>query len=128
MPVLLAILALLWVALTRRRVRLDGGILEVAAGLNTHRVPVADIDDRAARIVDLDEHVQLRPGLKSFGTSAPGYHAGSFRLRDGQPAFVLLTGRQRVLLLPVRPGKRLLLSLEHPQQLLDALAASGTRR
>lgn len=127
-PVVLAVIALLWVALTRRRVRLHEGTLEVVAGLNSRRVPVADIDLAQARIVDLDEHGELRPGLKTFGTSTPGYHAGHFRMRDGKPAFVLLTGRQRVLLLPVRDGKRLLLSLAQPQALLNALAGQQRHR
>ena len=39
-------------------------------------------------------------------------------------AFCLLTQRQRVLWLPLRGGKeQLLLSLERPQALLDALVA-----
>ena len=56
----------------------------------------------------------------------PGFHAGRFRLREKfGKAFCLLTDRHRVLWLPLRDGKdQLLLSLEQPQALLDALKAS----
>jgi hypothetical protein len=57
--------------------------------------------------------------------SVIGFAAGHFRLREKfGKAFCLLTDRQRVLWLPLRDGKtQLLLSLERPQALLDALRA-----
>lgn len=110
-------------SLKRRRVQLEGQVLQVVAGLFSHRVPVDSIDLERARIVDLDEHTELRPAIKTFGMSLPGYHAGHFRLRQKLgKAFCLVTDRRRVLWLPLRDGKQqLLLSLEHPQALLDAL-------
>lgn len=73
-------------------------------------------------MVDLREHTQLRPALKTGGMSLPGFHAGPFRMRDRlKKGFYLLTDQQRVLWLPQRDGGALLLSLEQPQQLLDAL-------
>ena len=55
--------------------------------------------------------------------SLPGYQAGHFRLRAKLgKAFCLVTDTRRVLWLPMRDGKQqLLLSLERPQALLDAL-------
>jgi len=122
-PILLLAVAVIAVVMRRRSVRLAGGELKVAAGMHNRRVAVAELDLAAARIVDLREHTALRPLFKSFGTSLPGYHAGHFRLRDRGRAFVLVTDPARVLVLPERSGRRLLLSLRQPQALLDALAA-----
>ena len=111
------------IGLKRRRVQLHGQVLQVVAALFSKRVPVDSIDIERARVVDLDERTELRPAIKTFGMSLPGYHAGHFRLRQKLgKAFCLVTDRRRVLWLPLRDGKQqLLLSLEHPQALLDAL-------
>jgi hypothetical protein len=122
-PILLLAVAVVAIVVRRRSVRLEGGELKVAAGMHNRRVATADLDLAGARIVDLREHKALRPLFKSFGTSLPGYHAGHFRLRDRGRAFVLVTDPTRVLVLPERSGRRLLLSLRHPQALLDALSA-----
>lgn len=115
----------------RRQVVLDGDLLTIAGGVNTARVRIADLDIAAARILDLANDAALKPGLKTFGTAMPGYQAGHFRLRNRSRAFVLLTDRTKVLALPERSGRMLLLSLERPQALLDALrtmAEAGARR
>lgn len=120
-----ALLAFLLLAMRRRAVELQAGVLEVRAAMYRKRVAVAELDLSRARIVDLGERTELRPWLKSNGMSLPAFHAGHFRLRgDFGKAFCLLTQRERVLWLPMRDGKQqLLLSLERPQALLDALRA-----
>lgn len=118
----LAVAVLTW-SVRRRRVALDDGHLSIAAGINNARIAVADLDLAAARSVNLMDVSTLRPMLKTFGTSMPGYRAGHFRLRDRSRAFVLLTDNSKVLALPERSGRMLLLSLERPQALLDALKA-----
>lgn len=114
------------VGLKRRRVQLHGQVLQVVAGMFSRRVPVDRIDLQNARVVDLDERTELRPAIKTFGMSLPGYHAGHFRLRQKLgKAFCLVTERRRVLWLPLRDGKdQLLLSVEHPQALLEALRST----
>jgi hypothetical protein len=119
-PVVLAIWLMAW-SIRRRRVVLDGDRLRIAAGINSVDIAVAELDLDAASIVRLDNAPGLRPRLKTFGTSMPGYRSGHFRLRDRSRAFVLLTDPTKVLALPQRNGRRLLLSLEKPQALLDAL-------
>lgn len=121
LPILLGVCVLLGVAIFRRRVTLEGERLHVAAGINTARVDVAQLDLDAARIVDLDEHTEYKPGLKAFGSATPGYQAGHFHGLRGGRSFALVTDKRRVLVLPERSGRRLLLSLERPQALLDAL-------
>ena len=122
--VLAVVLSLL---LLRRTVRLRGGELVVGAAMYTRRVPVARLDLDAARIVDLRERTELRPLLKTNGYSLPGFHAGRYRLRDRSSAFALVTDPARVLVLPVPGEPLLLLSLERPKALLDALHEAAGR-
>ncbi len=127
----LASLGLLAVVVGRRRVVLEGDTLHVVAGLNAMRVAVSALDLDHARIVRLDEHPEYKPGIKTFGSAMPGYQAGHFRQAGGRKVFALLTDRDHVLALPERDGRLLLLSLDNPQSLLDALkraAGPGPRR
>jgi uncharacterized membrane protein len=119
-----------WSAL-RNRIAIEDGTLRISAGLHRHRIAVDALDLAAARIVDLRQQPTLRPWLKTFGTSMPGYQAGHFRLRDRSRAFLLVTDRTKTLVLPERTGRTLLLTPECPQALLEALRAvaeRGTRR
>jgi hypothetical protein len=128
--VALAIALLSW-SVRRRHVILEDGRLRIAGGLNSTTVAVDQLDLDAARVVDLREAGALAPSWKTFGTSMPGFRAGHFRLRNRGRAFVLLTDTRRVLALSERSGRTLLLSLERPQALLDALrdvAERGRRR
>ena len=127
-PIILLSAGLIAFSLRRRRVSLDNGVLAIAAGLNTRRIAIGEIDLGGARIVDLREHTDLKPMLKVMGTSLPGYDAGHFRLRNRSKAFLLLSDRTRVLVLPEKSGRKLLLSLEQPQALLDELRRVAERR
>jgi hypothetical protein len=113
---------LVW--LLHRRISIEGGKLVVAAGISVRRVAIADLALDKARILDLDEHVEFRPMLKLFGGGLPGYKTGHYLLRNRKRAFCLLTRHERVLVLPQRDGRFVLLSPEKPQALLDALRAA----
>ena len=130
LALLVAVTGVIHLSLSRHRVALDGDVLRITAGFNRLQVQAADIDLPAASVVDLDEHTALRPMLKTFGTSMPGYQAGHFRLRDRGAAFVLLTGTRKTLVLPLHGGKRVLLSVRQPEALLKALhdVAPGAAR
>ena len=108
-------------AFRRRRVVFDGGVLAVTAALFHRRVMRDAIDLSRARAVDLAEHTELRPRWKAFGMGLPGYRAGWYFLAGRARGFCLLTDTRRVLWLPLHDGGALLLSLERPQALLDAL-------
>ena len=62
--------------------------------------------------------------LQLFGFSFPGLTVGTCILRNRSHAFCLLTAQPRVVLLPQRNGKLILVSPEKPQALLDALHAA----
>lgn len=108
-------------ALRRRRIRIEGHTLVVAATLYTQRIDVDAFDLDHARIIDLAEHTDFAPvlGLNRFGL--PGLRAGHYLLRNRARAFCLLTRRDRVLLLPRRDGRFVLLSPDKPQPLLSRL-------
>ncbi len=110
----------------RRSIALDNGVLDIGATLYRRRVPVHEIDLDKARVVDLSEHVEWRPFVKTNGFSLPGLHAGWFRSRNLTSLFCLVTNRQRVLVLPLRAGGAVLLSAEKPTELLNALRSPGT--
>lgn len=107
-------------AATRRAITLENGRLTIKAAFYTRRLNVSDIDLDQARVVDLNEHRELRPGLKTNGYALPGFSAGHFRGRDKRKVFCLVT-HPKALNLPLRDGARILLSPERPQALLDAL-------
>ncbi len=121
------VLGLLLLATKRRKVTLNHGVLEVRAAGYTQRIAATELDLDRAKVINLHEHTELRPFLKTGGMSMPGFDAGHFRLRAHlAKAFCLLTDRERVLWLPQRDGKsQLLLSLERPQALLDALRSTA---
>ena len=114
--------AMIVAAVMRRRVRIEDGVLHVVAGLNQTRVPLSELAPDDARIVDLETHPELRPGIKTFGTAMPGYQAGHFRQVGGGKVFALVTDRRKVLALRENGGRLLLLSLAQPHALLDALS------
>ncbi len=105
----LPVMAVILLSVRRQRVTLDGDLLRIAAGLQSTKVRVGDLDLEKAQVVHLADTPGLRPMWNTFGTATPGYRGGRFRLRDRRRAFVLLTTRQQVLSLPERGGRVLLL-------------------
>lgn len=122
-------LALVLQSLLRQmQVRFDGGELQVRAGWHELRLPLSAIDLPRARIVDLDEHIELRPAYRTRALALPGLRAGHYRLRNlRRRAFCLLTSMRRVLVLPRHEGHVVLLSLVRPQALLDAMREASGR-
>lgn len=118
-------------ALRRHAVTLDGDGLEVATTFYTRRLGWNELRLAQARVVDLDEHTELKPLLKTNGVGLPGFQSGWFRLRNRDKALVALAGGPRVLHLPTTQGYDLLLQPRQPQALLQRLqqlAPAGTRR
>lgn len=116
----LGLVIALVLAYRRRRIRIDGGVLRVDATLYSLRVPVAALDLDSARVTGLDREPSLQPARRTNGFSLPGFHAGHFRSRGGLELCALITG-DRVLVVPQREGRTLVLSPERPDALLQAL-------
>jgi hypothetical protein len=119
--------AALGLAARRRSVTIEHGRLVVRAAMYTLRVPLAEIDGAQARLLDLAERTEWKPRLKTNALAMPGFSAGYFRAGGKRRLFCLLTDRRRVLVLAQRDGPHLLLSLQRPQALIDALARSQPR-
>lgn len=118
-------------AFFRRRVELADDVLDVRSTLYRRRTPVADLLLDQAEVVDLGRDRRYGIRFKTNGYSMPGFYSGHFRLQGGGKGFALVTDRARTLVIPVRGGSTLLLSLERPQALLDALrkvAATAPRQ
>ncbi len=125
--VLVLAAAITFACIHRRRVVVDGSALHIVAGITGTKVEIDRLDIANAKVIDLDTSADIRIGVKLFGVEMPGLKAGRFHLKGGGTAFVLLTDRHRVLALPDLDGRLLLLSMERPQQLLDALNQVATR-
>ncbi len=131
----LAVIVLMGVGLGwaffRRRVELAGNVLDVRSTLYRRRTPIADLLLDQAEVVDLGRDRRYGIRFKTNGYSMPGFYSGHFRLQGGGKGFALVTDRARTLVIPVRGGSTLLLSLERPQALLEALrkvAATAPRQ
>lgn len=131
---LLLCLAIHWVisrAMHRHDITLDGDGLAVRTTFYSRKLGWSELQLPQARVVDLDEHTELKPMLKTNGTSLPGLRSGWFRLHNRHKALVAMGSGPRVLYLPTTQGYDLLLQARQPQALLERLrelAPPATRR
>lgn len=125
--VALAVLAFM-LPMLRREISFDGRRLRVKATLYTREARLDELRLDQARVVDLREHTELRPRLRTNGMGLPGLSAGHFRLRDGRRAFCLFGDPSRVLALPHADGSLWLLGFDNPQAVLSVLREAAGRR
>ena len=109
------------------KVRLSDKGLRIRSLPFPRTLRLAELDLAHAEIVDLNSRSELMPAIKLVGTRLPGYRAGTFRLRDKRHATVILTDLRKVLVLPKRNGKLVLLSLLRPEALVEAMRRSAAR-
>jgi len=117
-------------AMRRHALTLDRDGLAICTSFYTRELDWRDLRPGQARAVDLDEHTELKPVLKTNGASLPGFHSGWFRLRNLRRAFVATAGGSRVVHLPTTLGYDLLLQPRQPQAFLARLrelAPAATR-
>jgi hypothetical protein len=117
--------AFAWSIRHRRVELLEDGRLQVRRWPLPLRAAPGEFDLAQARIVDLANEPALQPGLKIAGSRLPGFASGRFWLKDKRRAYVLLTDRRRVLVLPRVDGQLWLLGVERADALLAALRARG---
>lgn len=125
LPIALMPLVALFVArgLFSRRYRLTPEGLRLRSLPFPRTVAVSRFDLDRAEIVDLAKRPELAPRFKIAGTRLPGLRSGRFILRDKRRASVFLTSPDKVLVLPLRDGSVVMLSLQRPEALLQALRA-----
>jgi hypothetical protein len=127
MPLFPVIAALALLSMQRRSVTIEQHQLVVRAAFYTLKLPLDAIDLPRARVISLAERRGMKPWLKTNAMSLPGFHAGNYRSRDLQRVFALVTDDSRVLALPELSGRTLLLSVQRPQALLDAIETARRR-
>lgn len=94
--------------------------LRVQASFLKKQWPLAELDRRNARLLDLDANEAYRPRWKLFGAGLPGLSSGLFRLRNGESAHVYVTQRRKVVYIPAGKGA-ILLSMERAKEFIDTL-------
>jgi hypothetical protein len=114
----------------RQSLLLAPGLLEVRSSFYRCRMPLADMKLDLARVVDLDEHTELKTTLKTNGFSIPGFHSGWFLLRNRRRTFVAIADGRRKLWVPGNGRHDLLIEPVDPAALLVRLRelAAGSAR
>lgn len=116
----------------RHRLRLDRSRIDIVTSFYRRSLALDELRVKEARVVDLDEHTGLRPGMKTNAMATPGFRSGWFRLRNRERAFVAMASGPRVLWIPTSAGFGLMLEVAQPQALLawlrDATDSSGRAR
>lgn len=115
-------------AMRRHQVTVDAYGIEVTTTFYKRRLGWGELRLDEARVASLDEHIQLKPLLKTNGTALPGFRSGWFRLRNREKAFVAMLRGPRVTWVPTTQDYGLLLQPRQPQALLDHLRATAPRR
>ena len=103
-----------FVAPSRLRYRVVSGGLEVATVLGTKRFTTAGCTARSHR---------PRVGMRLWGTGAPGYYTGTYRV-DGANTKIYTTSVKEGVLIE-GPGVRVLVNPENEQGFLDAIRSTG---
>jgi hypothetical protein len=98
------------------------GCLAVRGDVFGETIVLAELDPARARAVDLTTDPALGLKWRTLGTALPGYWAGEFSLRNGEPALVFVGDRKKVLHLPRRNGPALLLGVPDPEAFRVLLA------
>lgn len=107
--------------------RVSDDALVLRGDVYGRRLPLEQLELDRARVVNLPSAPELQPVSRRMGTALPGYAAGWFRLKNREKALLYLTDRSRVLYVPTRSGYSLLLSPEHPAEMLADLRRRAAR-
>lgn len=95
--------------------------LRIHGGLYARIVPAGSLVCNGAKAVDLKSDSSLKPRLRLNGVGLPGYHAGWYRLKNGEKALVYLTDSSSVAYIPTRDGYSLLLSVTNVPAFLNSV-------
>lgn len=112
---------LIWLVSRHQLEMVDGG-LSVRAAFYSLALRRDELVPDGVRRVDLGAPGAPRASLRTNGIALPGYQAGWFRMKDGSKAFLLVTGKEAVLI-PTRRGFDLLLTPRDAQALVDQLGS-----
>lgn len=113
----------LYVAWSMQRVALviSSDTLQIRGDLFGRTLPRAVLQVQEAHEISLISDTTHMPTWRTWGTGAPGYLAGWFRLRNGEKALAFITDKTHVVYVPTTRGFSVLLSVSQPQAFLQAL-------
>lgn len=110
------------------RLVLRTGDVGLVTGAHRQLLSYPELALDRARVLDLDEHLEFKPRLKTNGMFLPGFQTGWYRLRDGSRALVARAGGKRVLWIPTTRDFALLLQPQQPpRELLQKLREAAER-
>jgi len=89
-----------------------------------YRVVVCRSDVVSISVVNLSEAQHLKPKVRLFGTSIPGYSLGWFRLADGSKAFLAVSA-DRAVAIRLRDGSYVIITPSDFDGFLAALKSFG---
>lgn len=117
------LLLMIWLAWSMQHVRFtvsnDG--LRLQGDLYGRTVPLKSLKLDEAVVTNLNTDKEHQPKWRTMGTALPGYAAGWFKLRNGEKALLFVTDKTRVARIPTTEGYSLMLSVNEPAALIDAL-------
>ena len=125
LPVVGALMAL---SLHGRRVDLVDARLRVRRWPLPRWFDLSAMNLAHARIADIVRDPALTPIINLAGSRMPGLRSGWFVLRDRRRAYVLTTSASRVVEIALDDGRALLLGVERPEALLQALRDGAAAR
>jgi hypothetical protein len=118
---LVAIFAGIMYDMKKSSVCVDGGFLTVKAFVYGKKIPLGEIRSDGVRRLNLLEDRDYGPTIRVNGVGLPGYRAGWVRLKNGRKAFVHITDKTKVALIPTEKYD-VLLSVEDFEGLKNALS------
>lgn len=95
--------------------------LRLQGDLHGRLIPATQLRPAEAMRIDARTSAELRPTRRTFGTGAPGYQSGWFRLANGERALLYLTDATKAVYIPTSEGYSVLLSPADPDGFLAAL-------
>jgi hypothetical protein len=100
--------------------------LELRVPFYGRTISMSKLDLANARVAALGSSPELSPTARTNGIGLPGYRAGWFRLANGMKALVALTSAEHALYIPTNEGFALLVSVQTPETVLQALRSDAT--
>ncbi|KFX26549.1 hypothetical protein [Ralstonia solanacearum] len=112
--VLLVTFAVLLVFMQRAFFGVADGVLTVRSSFYEVKVPLSEVTGEPT-IVDLAQHPERRPKLRTNGFSLPGYQSGWYVGSDKRRIFAAIAG-PRVLSIQAKSGYEILVSVKDPER------------
>jgi hypothetical protein len=122
--IMLTFFAFLAFGIGRERFQISSDGLKISAFLYGRSIPARDLDVARAQAVDLSANPDYRLTMRTNGTGLPGYQAGWFHTANAGKALAFVTDKRRVVCIPTRQDYTVLLSVENPQEFLQALRSA----